>query len=50
MKQLTEWYQSGDLKVPEFIHEGLEKAGEAFVNMLISQKQDKVGKQLIKVV
>ena len=37
------------LKVPEYIHEGLEVAGEAFVNMMTSVKQEKVGKQMIQV-
>lgn len=47
LKQLQAWYFEGKLKVPEFMHEGLEMAGEAFVNMLTSVKQDQVGKQMV---
>jgi hypothetical protein len=36
-------------KVPEYIHEGLGHAGEAFVNMMTSVKQEKVGKQMVHV-
>ena len=36
-------------QVPEWIHEGLASAPEAFVNMMTGVKQDKVGKQMIQV-
>ncbi|WAQ98423.1 PTGR2-like protein, partial [Mya arenaria] len=47
LKQLQEWYMGGQLKVPEFVHEGIESAPEAFVNMMTSVKQTRVGKQLV---
>ncbi|XP_060553053.1 prostaglandin reductase 2-like [Ruditapes philippinarum] len=49
IKILQEWYINGKLKVPEYIHEGLGHAGEAFVNMMTSVKQEKVGKQMVNV-
>lgn len=49
LQQLQEWYLSGKLKVPEFIHESLVHAAEAFVNMMTSKNQDRVGKQMIHV-
>jgi len=36
-------------KVPEYIHEGLQTAPEAFVNMMTSKNQDLVGKQIVKI-
>ncbi|KAL4237570.1 Prostaglandin reductase 2 [Mactra antiquata] len=49
IKQLQEWYLSGQLKVPEYVHEGIESTVTAFVNMMTSVKQEKVGKQMVKV-
>ena len=37
------------LQVPEWIHEGLESAPQAFVNMMTGVRQDRAGKQMVHV-
>ncbi|KAH3846044.1 prostaglandin reductase 2-like isoform X3 [Dreissena polymorpha] len=49
LRQLQLWYSEGKLKVPEFVHEGLKSAPQAFVDMITSVRQTHVGKQIVSV-
>lgn len=49
LQQLGTMVVEGKLKAPEWIHEGLERAPQAFVNMMTGVSQDKVGKQMVHV-
>jgi NADPH-dependent curcumin reductase CurA len=46
LRQLTEWYREGKLRLEETIEDGLENAPRAFIGMLQGQN---TGKQLVRV-